>query len=115
MNSAANHPAQHVPTFVPRLTETAKSQPFEMPNSVLSHTRGGNMSAFVDRALRSEILRAQLAARPLPGLAGWTTPRPTRPTPPRESRRDPHLPQPGNRPRPARPDPPQRPAPQTIW
>ena len=37
MDSGANHPAQHLPTFVPRLAETAKSQPFEMPNSVLSH------------------------------------------------------------------------------
>src|SRR5260370_36942320 len=35
--TGANHPAQHVPTFVPRRAETAKSQPFETPNSVLSH------------------------------------------------------------------------------
>jgi hypothetical protein len=32
---------------------------------------GGNMSAFVDRALRNETLRAQLAARALPEIAGW--------------------------------------------
>jgi ribonuclease BN (tRNA processing enzyme) len=39
MDTGANHPAQSVPTFVPRLAGTAKSQPFEAPNSVLSHTR----------------------------------------------------------------------------
>lgn len=38
MDSGANHPAQPVPTFVPRLSETARSRPFEVPNSVLSHT-----------------------------------------------------------------------------
>ena len=32
---------------------------------------GGNMSAFVDRALRNETLRAQLAAATLPELGGW--------------------------------------------
>jgi hypothetical protein len=32
---------------------------------------GGNMSAFVDRALRNETLRAQLAAAALPELPGW--------------------------------------------
>lgn len=37
MDSAANHPAQYVPTFVPRPAGTAMSQRFEMPNSVLSH------------------------------------------------------------------------------
>jgi hypothetical protein len=31
----------------------------------------GNMSAFVDRALRNETLRAQLAAAALPELPGW--------------------------------------------
>jgi hypothetical protein len=31
----------------------------------------GNMSAFVDRALRNETLRAQLASAPLPEVAGW--------------------------------------------
>lgn len=31
----------------------------------------GNMSAFVDRALRNETLRAQLAAAALPDLPGW--------------------------------------------
>lgn len=31
----------------------------------------GNMSAFVDRALRNETLRAQLASTPLPEVAGW--------------------------------------------
>lgn len=32
---------------------------------------GGNMSAFVDRALRNETLRAQLAAQALPEVSGW--------------------------------------------
>ncbi len=32
---------------------------------------GGNMSAFVDRALRNETLRTQLAAGSLPELSGW--------------------------------------------
>ncbi len=32
---------------------------------------GGNMSAFVDRALRNETLRAQLAATVLADLPGW--------------------------------------------
>jgi hypothetical protein len=32
---------------------------------------GGNMSAFVDRALRNETLRTQLAATALPELNGW--------------------------------------------
>jgi hypothetical protein len=40
MDSAANHPAQHVPTFVPRLAGTTMSQRSEMPNSVLIHTCG---------------------------------------------------------------------------
>lgn len=31
----------------------------------------GNMSAFVDRALRNETLRAQLASAVLPEIAGW--------------------------------------------
>jgi hypothetical protein len=31
----------------------------------------GNMSAFVDRALRNETLRAQLAASALSELSGW--------------------------------------------
>ncbi|MGH3275235.1 MAG: hypothetical protein ACRDNZ_13040 [Streptosporangiaceae bacterium] len=31
----------------------------------------GNMSAFVDRALRNETLRAQLAAAALPEISGW--------------------------------------------
>jgi hypothetical protein len=31
----------------------------------------GGMSAFVDRALRNETLRAQLAATALPELSGW--------------------------------------------
>jgi hypothetical protein len=31
----------------------------------------GSMSAFVDRALRNETLRAQLAASALPELSGW--------------------------------------------
>jgi hypothetical protein len=35
--SGANHLAQHVPTFVPRLAGIAMSQRFEVPNSVLSH------------------------------------------------------------------------------
>jgi hypothetical protein len=39
--SGANHLAQRMPTFVPRLAETAKLRPFEMPNSVLSHTEPG--------------------------------------------------------------------------
>lgn len=34
---AANHPAQLVPIFMPRHLETAKPQPSEMSNSVLSH------------------------------------------------------------------------------
>jgi hypothetical protein len=34
---AANHPAQHVPVFVPRMARTAISQRFDMPNSMLSH------------------------------------------------------------------------------
>jgi hypothetical protein len=33
--------------------------------------QGGNMSAFVDRALRNETLRAQLATSALPELSGW--------------------------------------------
>jgi hypothetical protein len=32
---------------------------------------GGNMSAFVDRALRNETLRTQLAASALPELGSW--------------------------------------------
>ena len=32
---------------------------------------GGNMSVFVDRALRNETLRTQLAATALPELGGW--------------------------------------------
>jgi hypothetical protein len=32
---------------------------------------GGNMSAFVDRALRNETLRAQLTASALPEVSGW--------------------------------------------
>jgi hypothetical protein len=32
---------------------------------------GGNMSAFVDRALRNETLRTQLAATALPELGSW--------------------------------------------
>ncbi len=32
---------------------------------------GGNMSAFVDRALRNETLRTQLAATGLPELGTW--------------------------------------------
>ncbi len=32
---------------------------------------GGNMSAFVDRALRNETLRTQLAAAALPELTTW--------------------------------------------
>jgi hypothetical protein len=51
MDSGANHPAQHVPTFVPRLAATAKSQPFEVPNSVLSHT-----SAYAEAARPSVAL-----------------------------------------------------------
>ena len=35
--SGANHPAQRMPTFLPRLAETAKLRPFEMPNSAPSH------------------------------------------------------------------------------
>lgn len=31
----------------------------------------GNMSAFVDRALRNETLRAQLAKTALPEIPGW--------------------------------------------
>lgn len=31
----------------------------------------GNMSAFVDRALRNETLRAQLATAALPEVPGW--------------------------------------------
>jgi hypothetical protein len=31
----------------------------------------GSLSAFVDRALRNETLRAQLAATALPELSGW--------------------------------------------
>ncbi len=31
----------------------------------------GNMSAFVDRALRNETLRVQLAAAALPAVPGW--------------------------------------------
>jgi len=31
----------------------------------------GGMSAFVDRALRNETLRAQLAVAPLPDLGTW--------------------------------------------
>ena len=31
----------------------------------------GNMSAFVDRALRNETLRVQLAASALPEVPGW--------------------------------------------
>jgi hypothetical protein len=38
-NTSANHPAQHVPAVVPRLARTAMSLRFEMPNSLLSHTR----------------------------------------------------------------------------
>jgi hypothetical protein len=37
MDSSANHHAQHAPTFMPRLSETAKSQPLKAPNSALSH------------------------------------------------------------------------------
>jgi hypothetical protein len=37
MDAGASRPAQHAPAFVLRLAETAKSQPFEAPNSVLSH------------------------------------------------------------------------------
>jgi hypothetical protein len=36
MGSAGGHAVQHVPAFVPRLAETARSQPFEVPNSLLS-------------------------------------------------------------------------------
>lgn len=32
---------------------------------------GGNMSAFVDRALRNETLRTQLATNTLPELGSW--------------------------------------------
>ncbi len=32
---------------------------------------GGSMSAFVDRALRNETLRTQLAAMTLPELSSW--------------------------------------------
>jgi len=31
----------------------------------------GNMSAFADRALRNETLRAQLSGRSLPEVPGW--------------------------------------------
>jgi len=34
-------------------------------------TPEGGMSAFVDRALRNETLRTQLAATALPELGGW--------------------------------------------
>ena len=38
MGSAGGHAVQHVPAFVPRLAETARSQPFEVPNSLLSQS-----------------------------------------------------------------------------
>src|SRR5207247_2320994 len=61
---AANHPAQHVPVFVPRMARTAIPQRFDMPNSMLSHSwRAARAAVRSQRSLMARSVRLSRAGK----------------------------------------------------
>jgi hypothetical protein len=70
MDSAANYPAQHVPTFAPRPAGTAMSRGFEMPNSVLSHRSVADSFSLICHFLGDGVRGPSESGRRRP--SGWS-------------------------------------------